>query len=585
MTPFTDDKFIAATSWAAFERTVARLLLSEGFGPVRLVGGSGDRGADLLASRGGKRFLFQVKRWSQPIGREVLEKTALALQAYHAEIPIVVSRYGFTDDAKNYRESLRFEGINIQLWDAEHLRRAGIRLPRVSVADRFPKAHGHPREYQERAIQGAIARFETDPHGTGLVVMATGLGKTFVATEMFRRLSLAHDGIRVLVLAHTRALVAQLERQFWSVLRKDQASALIMDGDRPNIASLKDFSILVSTRGSMVSLIRGQAPLPNFDIVLVDECHHLESDEYEEVLEGLGVGTASGPFLLGLTATPWRPNGEGLDKHFSDTIISMDLIEGLRQGFLSDVDYRMYTDNFDWDSLASLKGESFSPKKINRTLFIEEWDDGVVDRMSEVWRGDDKPTKGIVFCGNIDHAQKIAARVNALGFARAAAIHSNMPKGNGLQVDQQRLLLDFSDGRIEILCTVDLLNEGIDVPDVDLVVFQRVTHSRRIFVQQLGRGLRLAEGKKKVVVLDFVSDVNRFAEGVRMRSELGLSNGPRRGNVMRIRTNSQIDFYRRNGLDPDGRAFLEEWLGDYRELEVNGEDVSELRFPPRWSQG
>jgi type I site-specific restriction endonuclease len=213
-------------------------------------------------------------------------------------------------------------------------------------------------------------------------------------------------------------------------------------------------------------------------------------------------------------------------------------------------------------------------------LFIDEWDDGVVDRMSEVWREEGGPTKGIVFCGTIDHAQRIAARVNALGFASAAAIHSNSPRGNGLQVDQHRLLMDFADGRIQILCTVDLLNEGIDVPDVDLVVFQRVTHSRRIFIQQLGRGLRLASGKSRVVVLDFVSDIKRFAEGVRMRSELGLGSGPRPGEPLRIRTNSRIDFYRHKNIDDVGAAFLEEWLGDYRELESQGEDVSELRFPP-----
>ena len=84
-------------------------------------------------------------------------------------------------------------------------------------------------------------------------------------------------------------------------------------------------------------------------------------------------------------------------------------------------------------------------------------------------------------------------------------------------VERNRLLWDFADGRIGILCAMDVLNEGVDVPDVNLVVFQRVTHSRRIFVQQLGRGLRLAEGKDKVIVLDFVSDVRRFAAGLELQ--------------------------------------------------------------------
>ena len=103
-------------------------------------------------------------------------------------------------------------------------------------------------------------------------------------------------------------------------------------------------------------------------------------------------------------------------------------------------------------------------------------------------------------------------RINSLGFCAAAAIFSQTATGRAMEpYERNRILSDFHDGAIDVVCAVDIFNEGVDVPDVNIIVFQRVTDSRRIFVQQLGRGLRLAPGKDKVIVLDFVSDVRRFA--------------------------------------------------------------------------
>ena len=88
------------------------------------------------------------------------------------------------------------------------------------------------------------------------------------------------------------------------------------------------------------------------------------------------------------------------------------------------------------------------------------------------------------------------------------------------QYEKNRILADFADGLINVVCTVDIFNEGIDVPDVNILVFQRVTHSRRIFIQQLGRGLRISDNKEKVIVLDFVSDIRRFAAGLELKDGL-----------------------------------------------------------------
>jgi ERCC4-related helicase len=174
----------------------------------------------------------------------------------------------------------------------------------------------------------------------------------------------------------------------------------------------------------------------------------------------------------------------------------------------------------------------------------------------------------------------MAAGINALGFTRAMPIYSRGSDGKVMTpVERNRLLWDFADGKVGILCAVDVLNEGVDVPNVNLVVFQRVTHSRRIFVQQLGRGLRLAPGKHTVLVLDFVSDVRRFAAGLELQKSLD-EDGPAPGNQVRLSLGSKVTFRHANSEDTEGASFLREWLGDLEEIELAGDDVSLLRYPP-----
>lgn len=249
---------------------------------------------------------------------------------------------------------------------------------------------------------------------------------------------------------------------------------------------------------------------------------------YNSVLQDTMAGTENGPFLLGLTATPWRPDDVDISEYFGEPLVSVDIVTGLRNGFLSDVDYRMYTDNINWEALGELKGKNFSPRHINRTLFITEWDDAVVFELKKVWQEQHKP-RAIVFCGTIDHAATMRDRINSLGFCNASAIYSQTSVGRSMDpAERNRILCDFQDGVIDVLCAVDILNEGVDVPDVNIIVFQRVTHSRRIFIQQLGRGLRLSKDKEKVIVLDFVSDIRRFAAGIDLKDSL-VEDGPTQG--------------------------------------------------------
>jgi len=147
--------------------------------------------------------------------------------------------------------------------------------------------------------------------------------------------------------------------------------------------------------------------------------------------------------------------------------------------------------------------------------------------------------------------------------------------------ERNRVLSDFHDGVVDVVCAVDIFNEGVDVPDVNIIVFQRVTHSRRIFIQQLGRGLRLAPGKDKVIVLDFVSDIRRFAAGIDLKDKLEDGQRPRDGGSIRVRLPNSVKFKRvGQENDPETESFLRHWLEDVAAVEAAGEDASILKFPP-----
>jgi superfamily II DNA or RNA helicase len=583
--PFYSESVSSRATWQGFERLILRLLILQGFEHTWHVGTSGDGGADLLAIRVDKhtnqlkRWLFQVKKYKSVVGLPILEETLRAAQRYGADVPVIVCSGGFSKTVKDKQRALLAEGIPLQLWDLSRIQTIGKGLPQEPLVNQGGSGI-QLRKYQQEAIERIIQR-KQEGIDNALVVLATGLGKTVVAGEAVRRLREIHDGnSRVLVLAHTVDLVHQLERSFWPFMSTNDSTYVVTGNEKPHSWSdLERFSFVFASKDSVYSAQQADAFPQIFDIIVVDECHHLGAAVYESVLTNLGVGEVDGPFLIGLTATPWRPTGENLAHRFDDPVVSVDLPTGLRDGYLANVDYRIFTDNVDWDRLRSLEGDRFTPEKINRTLFITEWDDSVIERTAETWNELTGVKRGIVFCGTISQAQMIAQKINALGFTRAQAIASKRPDGRVLSpIERGKILWDFAKGNTGILCAVDVLNEGIDVPDVNLVVFQRVTHSRRIFIQQLGRGLRLKDGKDKVIVLDFVTDIRRFAEGL----ELGKAvdeNGPRPGDARTVKVNHKVKFYRRTDEDLDSVAFLKIWLGDMEAIAGAGDDASVLRFP------
>ena len=558
-------------TWQAFERNLCRLLTYEGYDNVRLVGQTGDHGADVTGNKAGKKWLFQAKHWKKPVGLDVAQETINAVYEYKADIPVIVSSNGFDAAVKSYQSTLLARKIPLQLWDSNTLVSRTKRLPDKTYNTK------EPRDYQSPAIDEIVNAYFAGDGNRALVVMATGLGKTFVAAESVRRIR-ANNPCKVLVCAHTNDLVYQLEKAFWPFLKPSEKTLIWNSYERPTAEMLDGADMTFACVDSVSGWIEAGKELPDYGILLVDECHHVGSSMYDRVFDALSAGKPGGSFALGLTATPWRPDETDLTQYFGEPRVTIDMVTGLNKGFLANVDYRMYTDNINWDALQNVQGHSFSPKQINRTLFINQWDDSVVYTLRDAWSEQPNP-RAIVFCGTIEHALIMRDKINTLGFCKAEAIYSGNA-GNEYeplsQYKRNRILSDFSDGTVNVVCVVDIFNEGIDVPDVNILVFQRVTHSRRIFIQQLGRGLRISEGKDKVIVLDFVSDIRRFAAGIALKDAVT----PHDTQPVRIDIPNKVTFKKVGGEDPESESFLRQWLDDVAAIEDSDEDASVLRFPP-----
>ena len=564
MKGFLSDEALGSATWQYLERGVGRLLRHEGFSGVRIVGQTADEGADILAHRKGKRWLVQVKcRRSANIGVEVIDQTLSATEIYKADIPVIATNQGFTEEARRRQVALLAANRPLQLWDRNQLKKRWERLPD------YPPNRPEPRRYQDGPVNVITERYEVRDPNSAFIVMATGLGKTFVVAEAIRRINQkTKKTLNVLVLAHRNEIVYQLEKAFWPFLPKTLITAIWNGYESPDHTANVTFACV----DSVATYVENTGSLPqDYDIVVVDECHHATSQTYSRVLQESNCGKRGGPFLVGLTATPWRSDEGNLDAVFGEPAVCIDIVQGLKHGWLSNVDYRMHVDNINWSELGRVR--NLTPRGLNRTLFINEWDDAVVHKLHEIWYELPNP-RAIVFCGTIDHAITMRDRINALGFTRADALYSSGSGGPTISpVQRSRILCDFHDGINGVLCAVDILNEGVDLPDVNIIVFQRVTHSRRIFVQQLGRGLRLAEGKEKVIVLDFVSDIRRFAAGIDLQNQLSSS-------PSYVSIGSRVRFMNVTGEDKRAETFLREWLEDVAAVESAGEDDNVLKFPP-----
>lgn len=535
---------------AGFTRALERLLPLLGFTDVVNIDGPNDQGGDLLARFGGKLIAVQAKWRLDPVKGSVSEdavnEVSNAIDVYGADEGIVVTNGSLTRTARTRIAAFGKVGRTIKAWD-------GVALAKLYRSARDLPPQVELRPYQVDAVGESLAALDDTERRKALVYLATGLGKTVVAGSIVADRLDRDPSAKILVIAHGGPLVDQLEKSMWPFIPKDVPTQMIGQGEHRDNLSGVTFAVLPTAHAYVE---RGYRP----DLVVIDEVHHVgESGYYAHILEMLDDVPR-----LGVTATPWRGDKFDIETTFGPPVVQMAIADGIRRGYLAQVDYQLLADNIDWEFVKEASEHSYTIKDLNRRLFIPERDKAIIERLTKVWNSTRAP-RGIVFCQTIEHAERFAELLGEHSPWRGVeTIHNDMTKR-----ERQQRLVRFRSGQTELLVSVDLLNEGIDVPDVNIIVFARVTHSRRIFIQQLGRGLRLRAGKERVAVLDCVSDLRRIAEVSAFRAQMEATETE----VLSV-NRSSFDFE-----DQGVRSLIDQWVADVGDL-ATAADMVRLEFPP-----
>ena len=347
-----------------------------------------------------------------------------------------------------------------------------------------------PFHYQSEILEKLEVERSVHNRNRNLIVAATGTGKTVISAFDYKNFRNKNTSSKLLFVAHRKEILQQAMATFRGVLKENNFGDLWVDGIEPN--SNEYLFVSVQTLNNRLKNLKLS---PNyFDFIILDEAHHGAASSYRTFLNYF-----QPKVLLGLTATPERMDNENILEDFCNRIAAeIRLSEALNKKLLSPFQYFGITDSIDLTSVKWEKGKYVASELTNLYTKNEE-------RIGEIIQALDKYThdindvRAIGFCVTIEHATFMAEKFNLAGL-KAESLTSK----NSSERDRIREL--FRKKEFNYLFVVDIFNEGVDIPEIDTVLFLRPTESLTVFLQQLGRGLRLSEGKDCLTVLDFVGN-------------------------------------------------------------------------------
>lgn len=393
--------------------------------------------------------------------------------------------YWHRDDFEDY-DSEKFRRVIAQT--GKNVKMKGIALPVFTI-----------RPEQKMILEKLSVERTQHNSFRNLVVAATGTGKTVIAAFDYRRFVENTKGThRLLFIAHRKEILEQSRRTFASVLGKYDFGELWVGHHQPSkYGNLDHLFISIQTFNSNKERFEyfGQN---YYDYVIIDECHHIQADSYQTL-----INIFKPKILLGLTATPERADGKSLLPDFNNRIAAeMRLPEAINRMLLSPFQYFCIGD--DTVSLANIawRQGTYDENALYQALDTESRMHLITETISK-YLADEHNCRALCFCIRKNHAKNVAAGLNRAGYK------ADYLTGDDSDERRKQVLDDFRHMKINYLCVVDLLNEGVDIPEIDTVLFLRPTKSLTIFLQQLGRGLRLAPDKDCLTVLDYVSQANK----------------------------------------------------------------------------
>ena len=363
-----------------------------------------------------------------------------------------------------------------------------------------------PNSMQKRILQ-KLKETRINGNKKGLVISATGTGKTYLAAmdikQFFEIKSNAKNklfeindkksktsNIKFLFIAHREELLENAINVFSKILKIDKNEFGRIYGGLKEI----DKNIIFASIQSLRNCYNEFKP-SFFDYVIVDEFHHSMSDSYLKILSYFNP-----KFLLGLTATPKRMDGKDILSLCDYNVVDeIGIKEALEEDLIVPFHYfgvNDYTINYD---NIPYKNGKYNEKILLENLLLNTRTDYIVEKISKFGFDGDE-LSAVAFCQNIEHAFFMKEEFSKKGY-KSAVITANTSSN-----ERSEILKKFKNKKIEILCVVDILNEGIDIPTINLLLFLRPTMSSTIFIQQIGRGLRKAKNKDFVTIIDFIGN-------------------------------------------------------------------------------
>ena len=357
-----------------------------------------------------------------------------------------------------------------------------------------------PYPYQQEILDRLLAEREVRGLYRNLVVAATGTGKTVIAALDYKRFCKQNVGKanRLLFIAHREEILKQSRDTFAGVLKDANFGELFVGNYKPE--SLDHLFISVQTLNSQA--LHTKLPADYYDYIVIDETHHAAAHSYGKALEHF-----QPKVLLGLTATPERMDGKSILDYFGGRIAAeIRLPEAIDRKLLCPFQYFGVSDTVDLNELHWVRGGYDKGELSNLYVFshgvARKRADHII-RSLDRYATDMNDVKALGFCVSIEHAKFMADYFNECGIPAMALV------GQSSDEDRRTARERLVKGELRIIFVVDIYNEGVDIPEVNTVLFLRPTESLTIFLQQLGRGLRLAEGKECLTVLDFIGAANR----------------------------------------------------------------------------
>ncbi len=503
--------------------------------------------------------IYQNSRFADFVLENGAKRIAIEIDDEASHNPRLVSKDKYCDDLLKQNSMIHL-GWDVYRWTVRQMQKQPDTVkdelkvfmgsdPRFKeIDDYLPTQRGQAfngeklelREYQQEALD-SLSKMRAKKETIALLYHATGTGKTVTAV-----IDAKCCGGRVLFVAHTMELVNQAFSTFES-LWDDVTVGKFAD-------SIKDTeSHVICGSIQSVALNLDMFKDDDFDYIIIDEAHHASADTYQKVLAYF-----KPKFILGLTATPERADDTNILEIFKNTVHKLDIQTAVEIGALVPVRCIRIHTNIDMTKVR-FNSVQYNIRDLDVKICVTERNQLIVDTWLEYVRN----RRTVVFCASVKHAEQVAQLFKDAGVS-AIAVSGSMKTS-----ERNEQLAKFADGDTKVLCACDLLNEGWDCPQTEVLFMARPTMSKVLYTQQLGRGMRNSEGKDHLMVFDFVDNASQYNAPYSMHRLFKLKDYHAGGTVLgkRGQREAELELYAK-GERPDAIVDYPVYATDYELVDI-----------------